>query len=134
MTDINTIQNCSFRLYANERDMHDAETKILGTRSHHAAQCSWQAFDEDDDRPDVVDYYIEIFPGHSDDDLIAHMWKVAAELGAKCWLECNISTPAFRVVVSTAQKPATADVYARVIESDAEKRISTAMAVLRGEV
>lgn len=127
-----TTQENWWRLYARETDMREAEGAVLGGYDQHRSELDWFPFDEDDERPDVCDRYIEWRPEDGSDRFVAAM-KVAGYLGAKCWLRVAASTPAWSAAIrSDVRALESAYLHIDRITAEVQNRIRSAVHILQG--
>lgn len=127
-----TTQENWWRLYATETAMREAEYAVLGGYDQHRSELDWFPFDEDDERPDVCDRYIEWRPEDGSDRFVAAM-KVAGYLGARCWLRVVASTPAWSATVrSDARAFESAYLHVDRITAEVQSRIRNAVFILQG--
>lgn len=122
-----------WRLYANEKDMREAENAVLGGYDQHRSELDWFPFDEDDDRPDQCNRYIEWSPGPHAGDRFERAMKVAAYLGPKCWLSVYAATVAWGAEMRS-DIPELQHTTLRVdlITAEVHQRIVKAMDILHG--
>lgn len=128
---LTTEENC-WRLYARETDMREAENAVLGGYDQHRSELDWFPFDDDDERPDVCDRYIEWRPEYGPDRFVAAM-KVAGYLGGKCWLRVVARTPAWSATIrSDARRLEGAYLHVERITAEVQSRIRSAVFILQG--
>lgn len=122
-----------WRVYARETDMREAEYAVLGGYDQHFSQLDWEPFDEDAERPDNCDRFIEWHPGDKRTDAFAAAMKVAGHLGEKCWLSVHVGTSAYSVsLASDRMAPTNSYLHVPAILSDVQLRITQAVHLLQG--
>ena len=135
--DLTKLTNHFWRLYGPEKEMEAAENTILGCGgSPYVArwsQLDWSPFDEDDERPDVCDRYIDFYPGRESAYDAAAFWKLAAALGNNARVAVCADTAAFHVWIDS-QNSAQQTIYINTgaVAAALEQRIQRAVMLLAG--
>ena len=131
-SDIGKINNYEIRLYAQERKMQAAVVCVTGDSWDRWSQLDWEAFDEDDERPENCNRFIAMFPDRPDCDWRG-FWRIAAQLGADATLMVIVHARAAYVCVDTRQGgERRVSVDPTTVGQALTERISRAIAMLDG--
>jgi hypothetical protein len=122
-----------WRLIADEIAMQEAEHAVLGDYTYHRSQLDWAPMDEDDERPDRCDRYIEWRSG--DSEAFAAAMKVAGHLGERCSLDVFFSAPAVHIHVTSRDGDvrARSSLFPAALDQAVVSRINKAIATLQGD-
>lgn len=87
--DISEFLDLRIRVYAEEHDMQKAENELFGFSYPRISHLDWEPMDDDDERPDNCERYIEVVIDGSEQSQFdfANMMRVAGYLAGKSYLQ-----------------------------------------------